>query len=67
MATRNRSPRNPIAMAATAITAGPVKNLTAIAKVAVEFLQAISLGCNAMNNPRPFVQPINKFPFKHNK
>ena len=54
MATRSKSPCNPMAIEATAMTAGPVRNLTAIANVATEFPQAINLGCNAMNNPSRF-------------
>jgi hypothetical protein len=41
----------PMAIEVAAITAGPVKNLTAIAKVATDFPQAIIFGCRAMNNP----------------
>lgn len=51
MAICKRSPRKPIAIEATAITVGPMRNLTAIAKAAIEFPQAIILGCNAMNKP----------------
>lgn len=38
-------------MEAAAIAAGPTRNLTAIAKVAMEFPQAMILGCKAMNKP----------------
>ena len=38
-------------MEAAAMTAGPVRNLTAMANVAMEFPQAIILGCSAMNKP----------------
>lgn len=38
-------------MEAAAMTAGPVRNLTAIAKAATEFPHAIILGCKAMNSP----------------
>lgn len=51
IATCNRTPLNPTAIEAAAITAGPVRNLTAIANVAIEFPHAMILGCNAMNNP----------------
>lgn len=53
MATCKRTPRRPMAMEAAAMTAGPARNLTAIAKAAVEFPHAIILGCNAMNSPVP--------------
>lgn len=59
MATCKRTPRRPTAMEATAITAGPVRNLTAIAKAAVELPHAMILGCNAMNNPAPSSHPQN--------
>lgn len=48
---RKRTPRRPTAMEAAAMTAGPVRNLTAIAKAATEFPHAMILGCNAMNSP----------------
>lgn len=51
MATCKRTSRRPTTMEAAAMTAGPVRNLTAIAKAAVEFPHAIILGCNAMNSP----------------
>lgn len=51
MATCKRTPLSPTAMEAAAMTAGPVRNLTAIAKAAVELPHAMILGCNAMNNP----------------
>lgn len=38
-------------MEAAAMTAGPVRNLTAIEKAAVEFPHAMILGCKAMNRP----------------
>jgi hypothetical protein len=38
-------------MEAAAMTAGPVRNLTAIAKAAMEFPHAMILGCKAMNRP----------------
>lgn len=57
MATRKRTPRRPTAMEAAAMTAGPVRNLTAIANVATEFPHAMILGCNAMNSPAPPSQP----------
>lgn len=38
-------------MEVAAITAGPVKNRTAIENVATLFPQAIIFGCNAMNSP----------------
>lgn len=51
MAMCRRTPRRPTAMEAAAMTAGPVRNLTAMAKVAIEFPQAIIRGCSAMNRP----------------
>lgn len=51
MATCNRVPRRPTAMEAAAMTAGPVRNLTAMEKVAIEFPHAMILGCNAINRP----------------
>lgn len=51
MATCKRTPLRPTAMEAAAMTAGPVRNLTAIAKVAMEFPHAMILGCKAMNRP----------------
>ena len=51
MAMRRSVPRNPTAIEAAAMTAGPVKNLTAMAKEATEFPQAMILGCRAMNRP----------------
>lgn len=47
----NRTPRNPTAIEAAAMTAGPVRKRTAMAKVAIEFPQAMILGCKAMNKP----------------
>lgn len=38
-------------MEVAAITAGPVKNLTAIENVATDFPQAMIFGCKAMNKP----------------
>lgn len=38
-------------MEAAAMTAGPVRNLTAIAKAAMEFPHAMILGCKAINRP----------------
>lgn len=40
-------------MEVAAITAGPVKNLTAIENVATDFPQAMIFGCKAMNKPEP--------------
>lgn len=51
MATWRRTPRRPMAMEVAAMTAGPVRNLTAIEKVATDFPQAMIFGCNAMNRP----------------
>lgn len=51
IATCKRTPRSPTAMEAAAMTAGPVRNLTAIAKAAMEFPHAMILGCKAMNRP----------------
>lgn len=57
MATWRRTPRSPTAMEAAAMTAGPVRNLTAMAKAAMEFPHAMILGCKAMN--RPVIKSIN--------
>jgi hypothetical protein len=38
-------------MEAAAMTAGPVRNRTAMANEATEFPQAIILGCKAINKP----------------
>lgn len=38
-------------MEAAAITAGPVRNLTPIEKIAIVFPHAMILGDNAMNKP----------------
>jgi len=51
MATCKRTPRRPTTIEAAAMTAGPVRNLTAIAKAATEFPHAMILGCNAMKRP----------------
>jgi len=51
MAMCNRTPLNPTAIEAAAMTAGPVMNRTAMANVATEFPQAMILGCKAMNKP----------------
>ena len=51
MATCKRTPRSPTAMEAAAMTAGPVRNLTAIAKAAMEFPHAMILGCKAIKRP----------------
>jgi hypothetical protein len=42
-------------MEVAAITAGPVKNLTAIENVATDFPQAMSFGCKAMNKPDIYI------------
>jgi len=44
-------------MEVAAITAGPVKNLTAIANVATLLPQEIIFGWSAMNRPRSHVAP----------
>lgn len=44
MAIRKRVPRRPTMMEEAAITAGPVKNRTAIEKAATEFPHAIIFG-----------------------
>jgi len=44
-------PLRPTAIEAAAMTAGPVRNLTAIAKAATEFPHAMILGCKAINRP----------------
>lgn len=51
MATCNNTPRRPIAIEVAAMTAGPVKNLTAIENVATDFPHAMIFGCKAMNKP----------------
>lgn len=51
MATRRRVPRKPMAMEAMAMTAGPVRNLMAMAKAATEFPHAIIFGCSPMKIP----------------
>ena len=51
MATCKRTPLRPTAREAAAMTAGPVRNLTAMAKAAMEFPHAMILGCKAMNRP----------------
>lgn len=51
MAMCNRTPLSPTTNEEKAMTAGPVRKRTAIAKEATVFPQAIILGCNAMNNP----------------
>lgn len=48
---RKRFPRSPTTIEAAVMTAGPVRNLTAILKAAIEFPHAIILGCNAINKP----------------
>lgn len=55
MATCRRTPLRPTAMEAAAMTAGPVRNLTAMAKAAIEFPHAMILGCNAMNKPATYI------------
>lgn len=45
----------PTAIDEAAITAGPVKNLTAIANVAKDAPQAMSRGCRAMNKPEIYI------------
>lgn len=45
-------------MEVAAITAGPVKNLTAIANVATDFPQDMIFGCKAMNKP---INPTDLF------
>jgi len=59
-------------MEATAMTAGPVRNLTAIEKAAVEFPHAMILGCKAMNRPvlmhiKTIHPSIHHNQIKHNK
>ena len=54
----NRTPLSPTTIEATAMTAGPVRKRTAIAKEATEFPHAIIFGCNAMNNP---TKPTKEF------
>lgn len=66
MATCKRTPLSPTAMEAAAMTAGPVRNLTAIAKAAVELPHAMILGCNAMNNPAHHHTHKKKKPNYHN-
>lgn len=59
MATWRSVPRRPTIIEAAAITAGPVRNLTAIAKAATVFPHAIILGWSAMNKPiiNPYQNP----------
>lgn len=47
----NSTPLSPTTMEETAMTAGPVRKRTAIAKEATVFPHAMIRGCNAMNNP----------------
>ena len=47
-------------MEVAAITAGPVKNLTAIENVATDFPQAMIFGCKAMNRPANGVDLIRQ-------
>lgn len=51
MATWRRVPRRPTAIEAAAITAGPVRNRTAMAKVATVFPHAMIFGWRAINRP----------------
>lgn len=51
MAICRRTPLKPTAIEEAAMTAGPVRNRTAILKVATEFPHAMILGCNAINRP----------------
>lgn len=62
MATCKRTPLRPTAMEAAAMTAGPVRNLTAMAKVAMEFPHAMILGCKAMNRPVIHIKSISSMP-----
>lgn len=50
-----------MAIEVAAITAGPVKNLTAIANVATDFPQAMIFGCKAMNKPIYIYIQASKF------
>lgn len=67
MAMCNRTPRSPTAIEAAAMTAGPERKRTAMAKDATEFPQAIIFGCNAMNKPAiPLkIMLINNTYFSH--
>lgn len=66
IATCKRVPRRPTAMEVAAITAGPVKNLTAIENVATDFPQAMIFGCKAMNKPETQKTKIGgKFQFSN--
>ena len=51
MAMCRRALRSPTAMEAAAMTAGPMRNRTAIANAASLFPQAMICSCNAMNKP----------------
>ena len=51
IATCSNMPRMPIAIDAAAMTAGPMRNRTAIPKAAMELPHAIILGCNAIKRP----------------
>lgn len=59
MATCKRTPLRPTAKEAAAMTAGPARNLTAIAKAAMEFPHAMILGCKAMNRPVIHIKSIS--------
>lgn len=51
MAACKWTPRRPTAIDEAAMTAGPVRNLTAIANMARDLPHGIRLGCKAINNP----------------
>lgn len=55
-------PRRPTTIEAVAITAGPARNLTAMANAAVELPHAMILGCNAINKPA-----VARKTIKHNE
>lgn len=51
IAIRSRVPRSPTAIEEAAMTAGPVRNRTAMENDATDFPHAINRGCSAINNP----------------
>lgn len=50
-------------MEVAAMTAGPVKNLTAIENVATDLPQFIIFGCKAMNKPTKYYQQLINYNF----
>jgi hypothetical protein len=56
---------SPTASEAAAMTAGPVRNLTAIEKAAMEFPHAMIFGCKAINKPVIKIKKHAKEEAKH--